>query len=67
MGGLEQAATLLSVRPGMTGLWLVSGRSSVSYRERIDLDLRYVAEIGLLTLLLLARTPLAVVSGRGAR
>jgi lipopolysaccharide/colanic/teichoic acid biosynthesis glycosyltransferase len=32
---------VLSVRPGMTGLWQVSGRNNLSYRQRVKLDLRY--------------------------
>lgn len=35
-----------SVKPGLTGLWQVSGRNDLSYEERVDLDLRYVAELG---------------------
>jgi exopolysaccharide production protein ExoY len=34
--------TVLSVRPGLTGLWQVSGRNDTSYRQRVALDLRYV-------------------------
>lgn len=32
---------VLAVRPGMTGLWQVSGRNNLSYRQRVRLDLRY--------------------------
>ncbi len=34
---------VLSVRPGMTGLWQVSGRNNLSYRERVRLDLHYAS------------------------
>lgn len=34
--------TLLSVRPGVTGLWQVSGRSDLDYATRVDLDVSYV-------------------------
>lgn len=34
--------TVLSVRPGMTGLWQVSGRSDTTYQERVALDVEYV-------------------------
>ncbi|WP_425545383.1 sugar transferase [Labrys sedimenti] len=34
----------LKVRPGLTGLWQVSGRSDVSYQHRVSLDVRYVRE-----------------------
>jgi exopolysaccharide production protein ExoY len=40
----ERAAELLSVRPGITGLWQVSGRSRLSFEERLEIDLRYVRE-----------------------
>jgi lipopolysaccharide/colanic/teichoic acid biosynthesis glycosyltransferase len=32
---------VLSVRPGLTGLWQVSGRNNLSYPERVRLDVRY--------------------------
>jgi len=35
---------VVSVRPGMTGLWQVSGRNNLSYRRRVELDLIYVRE-----------------------
>ncbi len=39
----DRAADLLQVRPGLTGHWQVSGRSQVSYPERVRLDLSYVS------------------------
>ena len=38
----ESAAILLSIMPGVTGYWQINGRSDVSYRERIRLDMTYV-------------------------
>lgn len=38
----EKALKRLTVKPGLTGLWQVSGRSNVSYEMMIDLDLTYV-------------------------
>lgn len=35
-------AAFLSARPGLTGLWQVSGRSNLAYDQRVDLDLRYL-------------------------
>jgi lipopolysaccharide/colanic/teichoic acid biosynthesis glycosyltransferase len=32
---------VLAVRPGLTGLWQVSGRNNLSYDERVELDVRY--------------------------
>jgi len=61
------AEMFLAVRPGLTGLWQVSGRSTVSYPERAFLDLDYVAGYDALgDLALLARTLPAVLSRTGA-
>ena len=56
----------LSTRPGMTGLWQVSGRNHTSYRRRVALDYTYVKCqcIGL-DLRILAKTALIVARGRG--
>lgn len=58
---------LLSVRPGMTGRWQVSGRNSMNYEDRMSLELEYASQVSLLAdLEVLVRTPLAVVTARGA-
>jgi exopolysaccharide biosynthesis polyprenyl glycosylphosphotransferase len=55
------------VRPGITGLWQVSGRSDLGWEETVALDMHYVDHWSLgLDLAILARTPLAVLRGRGA-
>ncbi len=55
------------VRPGITGLWQVSGRSETSYRQRVELDVAYVSSPSLLKDIgILLRTPVAVLSRRGA-
>ncbi|WP_165962961.1 sugar transferase [Occultella glacieicola] len=57
----------LQVRPGLTGLWQVSGRSDLSWEESIRLDLRYVDNWTLtMDLTILWRTARAVLGGRGA-
>ncbi|MER5625499.1 sugar transferase [Streptosporangium sp. NPDC002544] len=57
----------LVVRPGMTGLWQVSGRSDLSWEERMRMDLRYVENWSLiLDLQLLWKTWGAVARARGA-
>lgn len=57
----------LLVRPGLTGLWQVSGRSDLSWEESIALDLEYVSSASLgRDLRILARTVPAVLRGRGA-
>lgn len=49
------------VRPGITGLWQVSGRNRLGFVEMLDLDIRYVDEMGPWTdLKILARTPTAI-------
>ena len=56
-----------AMKPGLTGLWQVSGRSLLSDDERIRLDDEYVRRWSLsLDLAILRRTPGAVLSGRGA-
>ncbi len=56
-----------SVLPGITGLWQVSGRSSLGFDEWIQLDLEYIDHWSLwLDLSILTRTLPAVLSGRGA-
>ncbi len=53
--------------PGMTGLWQVSGRSRTSFDEMVEIDLRYARNHTILNdLSILAATPRAVWSGRGA-
>jgi len=54
------------VRPGMTGLWQVSGRNEVGFMEMLELDAEYAREASALTdLRILARTPRAAI-GRTA-
>ncbi len=58
----------LAVRPGLSGLWQVSGRFLVPFAEATRLDVSYVDNWSLgLDLQILARTPAVVLSGRGAR
>ena len=57
----------LLVKPGLTGLWQVSGRSDLSWEESVRLDLRYVENWSLtLDLLVLLKTARAVLSASGA-
>lgn len=57
----------LSVPPGMTGLWQVSGRSDIKFPRRAEIDAEYASSYNAwLDLRILARTPLAVLAGRGA-
>ena len=57
----------LSVRPGITGLWQISGRSDCGYERRVALDISYVRNISLREdLRILRQTISAVLRGRGA-
>ncbi|MGZ6645040.1 MAG: sugar transferase, partial [Solirubrobacteraceae bacterium] len=56
-----------AVKPGMTGLWQVSGRSQLGLEEMVALDVEYARRRSLwLNLKILARTVPAVFAGRGA-
>jgi len=58
---------LLTVKPGMTGLWQISGRADLAYEERVRLDMYYIRNYTIwLDLKLLVNTFLVVVRGRGA-
>jgi len=58
---------LCTVKPGITGLWQVSGRSDVGYQERVMLDMHYIRNFSIwLDLHLLWRTIPAVLKGHGA-
>jgi exopolysaccharide production protein ExoY len=58
------AAELLRVKPGLAGLWQISGRNHLTYRRRKELDLRYVRERSMgMYLRILARTVPEVVRG----
>jgi len=57
----------LLVKPGMTGLWQISGRSDLSWEDSVRLDLYYVENWSFFgDLLILAKTLRAVTGGRGA-
>ena len=58
---------LLTVRPGITGLWQVSGRSDVSYEERVQMDMYYIRNWTIwLDFQIIINTIPAVLKGRGA-
>jgi lipopolysaccharide/colanic/teichoic acid biosynthesis glycosyltransferase len=63
----EHQDKVLSVRPGITGLWQISGRHRTSFENRIALDMQYIDRWSFgLDLLILVKTPLAVLSMAGA-
>ncbi len=58
---------VISVKPGITGLWQVSGRNEIDFDERIKLDACYASKKSLLfDLWILLKTPWVVITGRGA-
>jgi exopolysaccharide biosynthesis polyprenyl glycosylphosphotransferase len=60
-------ANLMTVRPGISGLWQVSGRSDISYEERVRLDMYYIRNWSIwLDLQIIFQTIPAVIKRRGA-
>src|SRR5438128_7854178 len=58
---------VLEARPGITGLWQVTGRSRTTFDDMVRLDLRYARTRSLWTdVKILLATPVAVISGKGA-
>ncbi|KKU64933.1 MAG: Undecaprenyl-phosphate galactose phosphotransferase [Candidatus Amesbacteria bacterium GW2011_GWA1_47_16] len=63
-GSIQKA---LSVRPGITGQWQVSGRSDLNFDKRIELDANYAANMSLwYDLKILLKTPYVMLSGKGS-
>jgi lipopolysaccharide/colanic/teichoic acid biosynthesis glycosyltransferase len=63
----HRAPAVLSVRPGLTGLWAVSGRSDIDYDERVELEYRYATGWSILgDIAIVLRTLPAVIRGHGA-
>lgn len=64
---IDSVKIVLSVKPGVTGFWQVSGRSEINFDKRIQMDASYVMKRSLLyDLWIILKTPLAMVTGRGA-
>ncbi len=58
---------ILSVRPGITGLWQISGRSNLTFEEKLKIESWYVLNWNLwMDMFIIARTIPAVLSGKGA-
>lgn len=63
----DSVKIVLSVRPGVTGYWQVSGRSEINFDKRIDMDAEYVRKRSIsYDIKIILRTPGAMVSGKGA-
>jgi len=58
---------MLTVKPGITGYWQVTGRSEVNFDKRIEMDSYYARKRSIfLDILILLKTPWAMISGKGA-
>src|SRR3989344_2283815 len=63
----DSVKVVLSVRPGITGFWQVSGRSEINFDKRIQMDADYVRKRSVLyDLWIILKTPWAMISGKGA-
>ena len=62
----QRQRQVFNVRPGITGLTQINGRASIPMDKKLDMELDYVRRHSLLRdLIILARTPVAVISNRG--
>ena len=58
---------VLEMKPGITGLWQVYGRSATAFDDMVRMDIRYIQEWSLLLdMKILFKTPLVVLTGKGA-
>jgi lipopolysaccharide/colanic/teichoic acid biosynthesis glycosyltransferase len=63
----EDVKVVLSIKPGLTGFWQVSGRSEINFDKRIQMDAQYVKKRSVLyDLMIIFKTPWAMISGKGA-
>lgn len=63
----DAVKVVLSVKPGVTGVWQVSGRSEINFDKRIQLDAEYAKKRSILfDVWLILKTPVAMLSGKGA-
>jgi exopolysaccharide biosynthesis polyprenyl glycosylphosphotransferase len=63
----NQGAVFMALKPGITGLWQISGRSDIGYEERVKLDIYYVENWSLLLdIKILLKTVAVILLGKGA-
>lgn len=63
----DSVKVVLSVKPGVTGFWQVSGRSEINFDKRIEMDAAYVKKRSIFyALWIISKTPMAMLSGKGA-
>lgn len=66
-GTKDSVKVVLSVKPGITGFWQVSGRSEINFDKRIEMDADYVKRRSVIyDIWIIIKTPWAMVSGKGA-
>ena len=63
----ESVKVVLSIKPGITGYWQVSGRSEINFDKRIEMDATYVRKRSIIyDLWIILKTPWVIISGKGA-
>lgn len=63
----ELVKEVLGVKPGITGMWQVSGRSQINFDKRIKMDAEYARRKSIVyDILIMLKTPWAMISGKGA-
>ncbi len=63
----DAVKVVMSVKPGITGVWQVSGRSGINFDKRIQMDADYAKRKSIIyDIYLILKTPFAMLSGKGA-
>ncbi|MEN9389478.1 MAG: hypothetical protein RLY61_562 [Candidatus Parcubacteria bacterium] len=63
----EYIDTVLTIKPGITGVWQIGGRSKIGFFERIKMDAEYANRRSILyDLLVIIKTPMAIIAAKGA-
>jgi lipopolysaccharide/colanic/teichoic acid biosynthesis glycosyltransferase len=63
----DSVKIVLSIKPGITGYWQVSGRSAINFDKRIEMDATYVRKRSIIyDLWIILKTPWVIISGQGA-
>jgi len=63
----DSVRIVLSIKPGITGYWQVSGRSEINFDKRIEMDATYVRKRSIIyDLWIILKTPWVIISGQGA-